>query len=237
LRSAERSRVLKVLQEAPDGLPTSEIVSLAELRGRNAADLLLSRMAADGLIERLKRGFYALPGTGAPVLEKGRQIDRQYAKPLKSEGDEHPSVDLSPCLRQPSTELNVHQSQHPPPFKGESEVSIDGSATDVRQSTGVTLDLDIPTFLKRGHPDCIFGSLEETEVVRNESCQSKKTGAEGSTKDPVMPRTVGIPFMITNRMRVSLTDLGYTSDQIAKMTPMEAHHILSGGGTAGERDQ
>jgi AAA domain len=82
LRSAERSRVLRALQDAPGGLSTSEIVSIAQLRGRNAADLLLSRMASDALIERVKRGLYGLPGTRAELaLQKERQKDRQ--KPLR----------------------------------------------------------------------------------------------------------------------------------------------------------
>lgn len=50
LRSSERTRVLKVLADAPEGLSTSEIVGAAELSSRNATDLLLSRMAADGEI-------------------------------------------------------------------------------------------------------------------------------------------------------------------------------------------
>jgi hypothetical protein len=222
LLSAERSRVLRVLQDAPDGLSTSEIVSAAQLRGRNAGDLLLSRMTADRLIDRVKRGLYGLPGARARLSSgKDGQKDRQNFKSLKSEGDEHLSVDLSSSLRQPKPDPNGHESQHAPPSKCESEVRADGSAADIRQSGSATLDLDIPTFLKRGHPDSIFGNLEETEVVRSESYQRGETGAGGSE-----PRTVGIPFMITNRMKLGLSDLGYTSDQIANMTPMEAQDIL-----------
>jgi hypothetical protein len=238
LRSGQRSRVLRVLAKAPEGLSTQEIIGAAELLNRGAADTLLSRMAEDGEIERLKAGLYGLPGTRLSLSTKrDRQKDRQNPKPLKSEGDEHLSVDLSPCLTQPSTELNGHQSQHAPQFKCENEIRSDGPARDVRQSTGATLDLDIPTFLKRGHPDCHFDCPEEARLVPNQSPQSRETEAEGSTKDRVEPSTVGIPFMITNRMKVALADLGYTSDEIAEMTPMEAHLILSGDGADGQRDQ
>jgi hypothetical protein len=60
-RSDERARVLTVLQDAGESLPISEIISLAHLVNRNAADNLLARMAKDGDVERLKRGLYGLP--------------------------------------------------------------------------------------------------------------------------------------------------------------------------------
>ncbi len=90
--------MLKVLADAPEGLSTSEIVGAAELSSRNATDLLLSRMAADGEIQRVKRGRYGVPGTRANLsLKNERQKDRQKPKPLKPQEDNNLSVNLSLC--------------------------------------------------------------------------------------------------------------------------------------------
>jgi hypothetical protein len=98
-RSTERSRVHSVLATAPDGMSTTEIASVAGLRGRNAADLLLSRMVQDGEIERIKRGLYGLNGTRANLsaekLRQKGQKDRIKLQPLKSQSDSRRSVDLS----------------------------------------------------------------------------------------------------------------------------------------------
>jgi hypothetical protein len=104
-RSTERSRVHAVLATAPDGMSSTEIASAAALRGRNAADLLLSRMVQDGEIERVRRGLYGLNGTRANLsaekLRQKGQKDRTKLKPLKSQLDSQQSVDLSD-LSQPS---------------------------------------------------------------------------------------------------------------------------------------
>jgi hypothetical protein len=98
-RSTERSRVRAVLATAPDGMSSTEIRAAAGLNGRNAADLLLSRMVQDGEIERVKRGLYGLIGTGANLsaekLRQKRQKDRSNLKALKSQSDSQRSVDLS----------------------------------------------------------------------------------------------------------------------------------------------
>jgi AAA domain len=107
-RSTERSRVRAVLATAPDGMSSAEIRAAAGLNGRNAADLLLSRMVQDGEIERVKRGLYGLNGTRANLSaekprqkRQKRQKDRTNLKPLKSQSDRERSVDLSD-LSQPS---------------------------------------------------------------------------------------------------------------------------------------
>jgi hypothetical protein len=86
-------------------MSSTEIASTAGLRGRNAADLLLSRMVQDGEIERVKRGIYGLNGTRANLSgekpRQKRQKDRTNLKPLKSQSDNQRSVDLSD-LSQPS---------------------------------------------------------------------------------------------------------------------------------------
>jgi hypothetical protein len=95
-RSTERSRVHSVLASAPDGMSSMEIASTAGLRGRNAADVLLSRMVQDGEIERVKRGLYGLNGTRANLSaekpRQKRQKDRTNLKPLKSQSAKERSV-------------------------------------------------------------------------------------------------------------------------------------------------
>ena len=59
-RSVERGRVLRALREAGEPMKASEILAAAELKGRNATDILLSRMVRDGEIVRTERGQYAL---------------------------------------------------------------------------------------------------------------------------------------------------------------------------------
>lgn len=68
--SDQRGRVLAALEDADEGLAVAEIVVAAQLRNRNAADLLLFRMSKAGEIERVKRGVYGLPGTAAKLAAK-----------------------------------------------------------------------------------------------------------------------------------------------------------------------
>lgn len=69
-RSTERSRVLRTLESAPEGLSSAEIMVEAEFVSRAATDMALSRLAADGTIERVKRGLYGLPGTRTKLASK-----------------------------------------------------------------------------------------------------------------------------------------------------------------------
>ena len=64
-RSAERGRVIAALKEAGGPLQAKDICDAAELRNRNATDLLLGKMVRDGEIVRADRGHYALPDTDA----------------------------------------------------------------------------------------------------------------------------------------------------------------------------
>lgn len=68
--SAQRGRILAALEDADEGLAVSEIVIAAQLRNRNAADLLLFKMCKADEIERVKRGIYGLPGTAAKLPAK-----------------------------------------------------------------------------------------------------------------------------------------------------------------------
>jgi hypothetical protein len=61
--SAQRGRVLAILQDEPDGLSVAEIKVAAELPTRNAADVLLYKMTKAREIERVKRGVYRVTDT------------------------------------------------------------------------------------------------------------------------------------------------------------------------------
>jgi hypothetical protein len=72
-RSDQRARVLAALENAPDGLSVRAIMAEAQLRNRNAADLLLSKMAAAGEITRVKRGVYCVPQYTGKIEQKGQK--------------------------------------------------------------------------------------------------------------------------------------------------------------------
>jgi hypothetical protein len=94
-RSDERGRVVAALADAGEPLHVSEIVSLAKLVTRNAADNLLMRMTNDGDIERIKRGVYGLPGHARKNMREVRDKERSEPKPLKEEQDSGRSHNLT----------------------------------------------------------------------------------------------------------------------------------------------
>ena len=81
-RSAERGRVIAALKEAGGPLQAKDIWIAAELRNRNATDLLLGKMVRDGEIVTYDRGHYALPDTDAGQI--GQKKNREF-KTLISE--------------------------------------------------------------------------------------------------------------------------------------------------------
>jgi len=106
-RSDERARIIKVLTDAPEGLSVSEIMAGTDLRTRNAADILLIKLAQSGDIERIKRGLYGLPGTTAKIkarvaaeAKEGRKIgkgkkERSQPNDLENQQDVNLSANLS----------------------------------------------------------------------------------------------------------------------------------------------
>jgi hypothetical protein len=94
-RSDERARVMAALKDAGEPLPILEIISLANLVSRNAADNLLRRMAKDGDIERIKRGLYGLSGQAPENMREMREKERSGAKPLKEQQDSGQSPNLT----------------------------------------------------------------------------------------------------------------------------------------------
>jgi AAA domain/Transcriptional regulator, AbiEi antitoxin len=71
-RSGDRSRVLSALAGADEGLAAAEIRAVAALGSESNAHQVLSRMAKDGEIERLRRGVYGLLGTKAKIASKNK---------------------------------------------------------------------------------------------------------------------------------------------------------------------
>jgi hypothetical protein len=76
-RSAERRRVIAALRDGP--LQAKDIWLAAELRSRNATDLLLSKMVKGGEIVRADRGRYDLPQTDSGQIGKKERSDGQGA--------------------------------------------------------------------------------------------------------------------------------------------------------------
>jgi hypothetical protein len=74
-QSAERKRVLEALSRGP--LQAKEIQIAAELRSRNATDVLLGKMVRDGQIVRLEKGRYALPQTDSGQIGQTDRLDKQ----------------------------------------------------------------------------------------------------------------------------------------------------------------
>jgi hypothetical protein len=137
-RSDERARVLSALNDAGEPLPISEIVSLANLVNRNAADQLLHRMALDGDVVRIKRGLYGLPVSDAPEdLSKKRKKERSEPKPLKKQEDNVRSDDLT-HLTQGSMEKDF---EAPPTVPAPDYLGPSGDDPNDF--------LDIPKFLRR----------------------------------------------------------------------------------------
>jgi hypothetical protein len=81
-RSAERARVITVLTEAGRPLSVGEIVAETGFK-RNAADVLLGRMAKEREIVRVGRGRYGLPGQ-APNSRQIGQKERSDQEAVES---------------------------------------------------------------------------------------------------------------------------------------------------------
>jgi hypothetical protein len=75
--SCERATVLSALTGAgPDGLAVPEIIAATGSKSRGAMDVLLFQMKKEGVIERLKRGVYAIPQAPAKIAKKERNGDQ-----------------------------------------------------------------------------------------------------------------------------------------------------------------
>ena len=89
-RSAERNRVLVALQGGQK--QAKELMLDAELRNRNAADILLHKMVKDGEIVRAERGLYGLPGKDSGKIGKK---ERSETKAFETKDENGNLSDLS----------------------------------------------------------------------------------------------------------------------------------------------
>jgi AAA domain len=167
-RSDERARVLAALQEAGEPLSISEIISLARLANRNAADQLLHRMAGDGDVKRIKRGLYCLPGYAPENTSKKHKKVRSEPKPPQEQGD-NTSGNLTHNLTQISQESDRRDSgKGPLPeylTENESESKIGSKNTKLlkeQEDNGRSYDLTHLTQLSKGPPTGgLDGPLQE----------------------------------------------------------------------------
>ena len=77
-RSVERARVIGALKSAGQPLSVGEIMIEAEMRNRNATDVLLSKMVKDGELARVRKGRYALSSEHGGKIG---QTERYNAQP------------------------------------------------------------------------------------------------------------------------------------------------------------
>ena len=89
-RSAERNRVLVALHGGQK--QAKELMLDAELRNRNATDILLHKMVKDGEIVRAERGLYGLPGKDSGKIGKK---ERSEAKGFEVKHENGNLSDLS----------------------------------------------------------------------------------------------------------------------------------------------
>ena len=92
-RSAERNRVLVALQGGQK--QAKELMLDAELRNRNAADILLHKMVKDGEIVRAERGLYGLPGKDSGKIGKKERSEAK-AFEIKDENGNLPIFPIFP---------------------------------------------------------------------------------------------------------------------------------------------
>ena len=92
LRSTERARVIAALEAAGQPLSVREIMADGELLNRNAADILLGKMARDGEIVRIGHGRYDLSSkNNGQIGQKGR-FDAKHIDIIEKSDDSVQSV-------------------------------------------------------------------------------------------------------------------------------------------------
>ena len=66
-------------------------------------------------------------------------------------------------------------------------------------------------------------------IRKNPKIKTIKTKVGLDLIFPLKPKGVSIPIMITNKMRMSLSTLGYSRDEMKHLTPIESHEIINKG--------
>jgi hypothetical protein len=123
-RSNERRRIIEALTGASEGLGVREIMSLAELRSRGAVDVLLSKMAKAGEIERSGRGSYRLPSPHSSDTSKIGEKERLLSQDTDLQVEKNNLTDLTNLTGDLSRQRPTIGLKHPPRFKGSSNAEV-----------------------------------------------------------------------------------------------------------------
>ena len=95
---------------------------------------------------------------------------------------------------------------------------------------------------RKTYKDLVNGFINSNEsktIIRNEIRKNPKMKSLKKPLDVLFPlvkkkskpkpKGVSIPIMITNKMRMSLSTLGYSKDEMKHLTPIESHKIINKG--------
>ena len=95
---------------------------------------------------------------------------------------------------------------------------------------------------RKTYKDLVNGFISSNEsktIIRNEIRMNPKMKSLKKPLDVLFPlvkkkskpksKGVSIPIMITNKMRMSLSTLGYSRDEMKYLTPIESHEIINKG--------
>jgi len=91
----------------------------------------------------------------------------------------------------------------------------------------------IDKFVHIGKPDSLdnftntgktYGKMTDEELIK---IIKMKVG--NSLTKPKKSKGVSIPIMITKQMRISLSTLGYSKEEMKHLTPIESHKIIDKG--------
>jgi hypothetical protein len=135
-RSTERARVIAALTAAGQPLSVRDIMIDAEMKNRNAVDILLGKMAKDGEIVRVARGKYNLSSNGNGQIGQKERFD---GKVIDSIGKNN-RADLSKLDGRKESNGNAAGDFVAPPAP-----DSDGAALN----RDIWADLDIPDYLRR----------------------------------------------------------------------------------------
>jgi hypothetical protein len=87
LRSTEQARVIAALKAVGQAFSVRDVMSDAEMQNRNAADVLLSKMARDGEIVRVGRGRYDLPAKNNGQIGQKERLDAKHIDIVEESDD------------------------------------------------------------------------------------------------------------------------------------------------------
>jgi hypothetical protein len=146
-RSAERQRVIDALKKNGQ-LQAKNIQLMAELRNRNATDMLLGKMLRDGEIVRLDKGKYGLPETDAGQIRRGDSFEGRTDRTDGQTGTQASDLQNETETTVLSDGLSESLSD-PPRQEHPSDLSDLSAHFKLEPGRDRYADMDIPEFLKR----------------------------------------------------------------------------------------